>query len=125
MPPRYLNPGLFALVPPLVVAGLHHSYEVLHRKIVSQISPSALVGAGEGFPSRRRRPAGPRPGGPGGAPRRTYDLDHPGAVWLPSVCVGKQLGGHPGAPGSRAGSPGRRRRWPVLPAAVSGVARVG
>jgi hypothetical protein len=84
-------------------------------KIVSQVSPNGPVAMfGEGFPSRRHRPAGSRPPGPGGAPRRTYDLDQAGVVWLPSVCGGKpECGGrHPGAPRSRAGSPGRRRPSP-------------
>jgi hypothetical protein len=54
--------------------------------------------------------AGPLPGGEGGAPHWTNDLRHPGAVWLAVVGGGAaERLGIPELPGSRAGSPGRRR----------------
>ncbi|GAB1692727.1 hypothetical protein KRM28CT15_45300 [Krasilnikovia sp. M28-CT-15] len=81
-------------------------------KIVSQISPHdppPLTRAG--IPSRKLRSAGPRLPGPGGAPHWTYDLDRAGAVWLPPGRDGlPTLPRIPESPGSRAGSPGRRRR---------------
>src|SRR3954471_24222075 len=61
-----------------------------------------------GIPSRKLRSAGPRPAGPGRAPRRTYDLDQPGAVWLPPVRDGPpSWAGHPGVAGVQGRSPGR------------------
>ena len=69
--------------------------------------------AGSGIPSRKLRSAGPRPAGPGGAPHRTYDLDQPGAVWLPPVRDGSRCSaGHPGVARVQGRSPGRRRPCP-------------
>jgi len=71
-------------------------------------SPGPLAGLAW-LPVAQARPTGPRPGGEGGAPCWTYDLPHPGVVWLPVVRVGWSRGaGFPEWPGSRAGSPGRR-----------------
>jgi hypothetical protein len=72
--------------------------------------PQLLVG--EGIPSRRLRRAGPRPPGPGGAPHRTYDLDHGGrGLVAPPVRGGRSVAGILERP-VQGGSPDRRRPGP-------------
>lgn len=65
------------------------------------------------FPSRRLRPTRPRPGGQAGAPTGGTSL--PTRAW--AGCLWCAPGRHvppafPDLPGSRAGSPGRRRSVP-------------
>jgi len=51
---------------------------------------------------RRLVPTGPRPPGPGGAPRWTNDLNPVGAVWWPLVCHRRAAGWASRSAGSRA-----------------------
>lgn len=91
------------------------------HKIVSQISPKARVAPGwAGIPSRKLRSAGPHPACPGGAPRRTYDLDQPDAVWLPPVHDGSRC-----SAGCEECGPSRRNVSYFLDVALDGAGAVG
>ena len=90
----------------------------LRGPISPRFTPSSLPMIGEGFPSRRLRPAGPRQPGPGGAPHQPNDLDRGGAAWSPSVRGGKpwDLAGIPDrpGPGPEALAAGGRTHPPIV-----------
>jgi hypothetical protein len=112
--PADMRCWLYMLLRLLVSGGLWCCWQALFARSSPRFLPKRGCRLAEsGIPSRRLRPAGPRLGGEGGAPHRTNDLHHPGAVWSPPVCDGSRSQvAIPERSGSRGGSPGRRRPDP-------------